>query len=121
MRPRFVRHTLTLLQLLSIALLLVTVLLVALARFTPIHGLPGLHTHFTGQADAVRLHNKVLVKLSYATFAGVVNKSTGLNVFKGCVIPSRLVLDDISPHQNTFRGSTNGCTPLASTASTGEE
>jgi hypothetical protein len=83
MRPHFVRHTLTLLQLLSVTMLLVTVLLVALARFTPITGLPDLHAHFMGQANAARLHDRAIVNLSYATYAGVVNKSTGLNVFNG--------------------------------------
>jgi len=66
-------------------MVLASVLLVALTRFATVVSLPELRPHFTDFQDAnsqaVRI--AAIVDLDYATYEGVFNASTGLNVFKG--------------------------------------
>ena len=84
MRANSSRYAFTVLQLFSITMVLVAVVLVALARFTTVYGLPDFQTRFaTSEEEHSRGHDRVLVNLGYATYAGVRNESTGLKVFKG--------------------------------------
>jgi len=84
-RPHHLTRTLTFLQLFSVTMVLASVLLVALTRFASVVGLPELHPHLADVQDAnsqgVRI--AAIVDLDYATYEGVFNASTGLNVFKG--------------------------------------
>jgi hypothetical protein len=84
MRIHVSRSSLTFLQILSVTMLLVTLLLIGLARFTTVSGLHDFRSH----SEAGTVHDKVLVNLGYEIYAGVFNSSTSLNVFKGFVLLS---------------------------------
>jgi hypothetical protein len=84
MRIHVSRSSLTFLQILSVTMLLVTLLLIGLARFTTVSGLHDFRSH----SKAGTVHDRVLVNLGYEIYAGVFNSSTSLNVFKGFVLLS---------------------------------
>ena len=91
-RPRDLTNNLTLLQFLSLTMVAASILLLALARFGSVLGIPDLHSDFTNVQASKRpgVHVGTLVHLDYASYEGVHNTSTALNVFKGQAVTSAL-------------------------------